>query len=156
MNIFALSDDPYEAAEFMHDKHVVKMTLESAQLLCAALAAKGGVVPYKTTHKNHPSTLWTGENLANWYWLHEHCFALNNEFKHRFSGADHKSWLAVKDLYEQADRLLLLSARTPFPQAMPDQYRGEDSIEAYRRYYVGEKMNNQKWTKRDVPKWATA
>jgi hypothetical protein len=36
MNIFYLSENPIEAAEWMVDRHVVKMILESAQLLSTA------------------------------------------------------------------------------------------------------------------------
>ena len=57
MNIFALSNSPVEAALFQHDKHVVKMTLESAQMLCSALYRHGVdpvAVPYKQAHKSHP------------------------------------------------------------------------------------------------------
>ena len=36
MNIFYLSEDPLEAAQMMVDRHVVKMILESAQLLSTA------------------------------------------------------------------------------------------------------------------------
>ena len=36
MNIFYISDNPVEAAEWMVDRHVVKMILESAQLLSTA------------------------------------------------------------------------------------------------------------------------
>jgi hypothetical protein len=36
MNIFYISKDPKQAAQWMVDKHVVKMILESAQLLSTA------------------------------------------------------------------------------------------------------------------------
>ena len=36
MNIFAVSNDPKQSAEWMVDKHVVKMILETAQLLSTA------------------------------------------------------------------------------------------------------------------------
>jgi hypothetical protein len=36
MNIFYLDKDPIKAAEYSCDKHVVKMILESAQMLCTA------------------------------------------------------------------------------------------------------------------------
>ena len=55
MNIFYLSHDPEEAAQYQYNKHVVKMILESAQLLCTAHRELGNDdVPYKSTHKNHP------------------------------------------------------------------------------------------------------
>ena len=60
MNIFILSEDPVDAAVAQLDKHIVKMPLETAQMLCAAYPV--GVAPYKKTHYNHPSTV-LGKNL---------------------------------------------------------------------------------------------
>lgn len=34
MNIFVLDTCPVVAAQYLNDKHVVKMVLESAQILC--------------------------------------------------------------------------------------------------------------------------
>ena len=52
MNIFYLDPDPVAAAQMQCDKHVVKMALETAQILSTVL---GG--PYKPTHAKHPSVL---------------------------------------------------------------------------------------------------
>ena len=63
MNIFCLDKDPVKAAQMMCDKHIVKMLLESAQLVCTAhreLDVSCNIMPnidkmlYKSTHKNHP------------------------------------------------------------------------------------------------------
>ena len=37
MNIFYLHEDPVKAAKLQYNKHVVKMILESAQMLCTAV-----------------------------------------------------------------------------------------------------------------------
>jgi hypothetical protein len=42
---------------------------------------------------------------------------------------------------------------TPFAQAMPEQYRSDDAVEAYRAYYRGDKRHLATWSKRDVPTW---
>ena len=72
MNIFYLNSDPVVAAEKQYNKHVVKMILESAQLLCSAhhMLDSEIDVPYKLTHKNHPSAVWTRRSLQNYAWLH--------------------------------------------------------------------------------------
>lgn len=57
MNIFYLSRDPVLCAEMHCDKHVVKMILETAQLLSTAHWELGSTAPYKPTHKNHPLAL---------------------------------------------------------------------------------------------------
>ena len=63
MNIFYLDKDPVVAARVQYNKHVVKMILESAQMLCTAHHCYGSSeqkanVPYKQAHLNHPSTIW--------------------------------------------------------------------------------------------------
>ena len=154
MNIFALSNDPTEAAKMQMDKHIVKMCLESAQMLCSALYRNGvdpGCIPYKQAHKNHPCTLWAGDSFQNWEWLYLHCYALNEEYRYRWTAPDHKSWLAVWNLLKFARSSVPHIGLTPFAQAMPEQYRGPDAVAAYRWYYAGEKMAGQKWTGRDVP-----
>ena len=68
MNIFYLDRNPVVAAQMMCDKHVVKMILESAQILSTAHRVLDGdehadnVGMYKMTHKNHPSTIWVRAN----------------------------------------------------------------------------------------------
>ena len=64
MNIFYLDRNPIVAAQMMCDKHVVKMILESAQMLSTAHRVLDGdtyadlVGLYKIAHKNHPSSVW--------------------------------------------------------------------------------------------------
>ena len=72
MNIFYLSSCPAEAAESHNDKHCVKMILEYAQMLSTAHRELDGNVPdilYKSTHKNHPSTIWTRASKQHYDWL---------------------------------------------------------------------------------------
>ena len=75
MNLFYLDRDPVEAARMQCDRHVVKMILETAQMLSTAhIELDGKQVAYKATHKNHPSTVWVrSSSLAyNWTWRHLH------------------------------------------------------------------------------------
>ena len=78
MNIFYLNSDPERAAQLQYNKHVVKMILESAQLLCSAHIMLDSEidVPYKLTHKNHPSAIWTRQSRSNYAWLYFHMMAL--------------------------------------------------------------------------------
>ena len=70
MNIFYLDKCPVKAAKYQYNKHVVKMILESAQMLCTAhhaIMGEDADVPYKVTHRHHPCTIWTmksGQNYA--------------------------------------------------------------------------------------------
>lgn len=150
MNIFILDKDPKRCAEMHCDKHVVKMILEHAQMMSTTLVEFGRPAPYKSTHKNHPCTVWVRESLDNYVWLYTLTYYLNKEFKCRFSGKDHKSWLAI--LGEEPPKLPEIG-RTPFAQAMPDQYKHPDAVTAYRQYYQGDKARFAKWTNRPTPEW---
>jgi hypothetical protein len=44
---------------------------------------------------------------------------------------------------------------TPFAQAMPDEYKHDDAVVAYRAYYINEKANLLRYTKRERPSWLT-
>ena len=81
MNIFYLDKDPVKAAQLQYNKHVVKMILESAQMLCTVHRYFGNEdVPYKSTHLNHPSTVWARTNNRNYMWLYQHMMALGDEY----------------------------------------------------------------------------
>ena len=71
MNIFFLDNDIRKCAIYHCDKHVVKMTLETAQLLCGVHHIIGGDAPYKLSHKNHPCSIWARESLSNYMLLSE-------------------------------------------------------------------------------------
>ena len=119
MNIFHLSDSPIESAIWQHDRHVVKMTLETAQLLSTAiwhnadlLAAwesvhgpmrpgidsidSGGLRLYKSiSNPNHPSAVWVRANERNFIWTVIHMNALIGEYHRRFlkpHGCDSVRW----------------------------------------------------------------
>ena len=92
MNIFVLDKNIKKCAEFHCDKHIVKMILESVQMLCAALNKKGISTPYKSTHINHPCVLWIEKSFDNFTWLKDLALALTNEIRFRFEKeVDHKS-----------------------------------------------------------------
>lgn len=42
---------------------------------------------------------------------------------------------------------------TPFAQAMPDQYKHQNAVIAYRQYYLGEKARFAKWKCGNIPLW---
>lgn len=90
MNIFATYSCPYKSAKFLDNKRMVKMILESAQLLSSAIWLNGGKGFYKLTHKNHPVTKWTAENKNNYCWVMCHFFALCERYENRYKKV-HKS-----------------------------------------------------------------
>ena len=143
MNIFYLHKDPREAAKLQYNKHVVKMILESAQMLCTAHHCYGDKwqkenVPYKQAHLNHPSTVWARRSKATYMWLFKHMMGLGYEYWLRY-GKQHLSiskcsmFLSKPPVHIQGEEFV-----QP-PQAMPDKYKDPCSIQAYWNYYIGEK-----------------
>ncbi len=161
MNIFFLSLDPKLAAEYHCDKHVVKMILESAQLLYSAhhvLNPEG--LPegaYKKTHIKHPCSLWVRESLANYRWLVNLGWYLCKEYQFRYGETKtHKTEAHILWLRDHPPPSLLDVGFTLFRQAMPDEYKRDDAVEAYRVYYRENKVkirNIVKYTRRPTPKF---
>ena len=158
MNIFYLDRDPQIAAQMMCDKHVVKMILESAQMLSTAHRVCGGagrawikrVGLYKMTHRNHPSTIWARYSFDHYVWLYKHMVALMKEYTYRY-GKHHKTERLIEPL-SNVPAIYRIGFTDP-PQCMPDQYRNRNYVTAYRNYYKGEKTF-AKWEKgRKQPEW---
>jgi hypothetical protein len=42
---------------------------------------------------------------------------------------------------------------TPFVQCMPEKYKSDNAISAYRRYYIMEKSKFAKWKNSQPPQW---
>ena len=158
MNIFFVDRDPEIAAQMMCDKHVVKMILESAQMLSTAhricdgddYANETGM--YKMAHRNHPSTIWVRSSVQNYHWLWRHMTALMREYTFRY------------EKHHATERLTECLARTPTnipygvkftdpPQCMPDYCKNSDAVTAYQKYYIMEKADFATWKYRDKPEW---
>ena len=158
MNIFYLDRNPVIAAQMMCDKHVVKMILESAQMLSTAhrvldgdyRADRGGF--YKMAHKNHPSTIWVRASSENYRWLWKHFDALLKEYTHRY-GKHHATERLRNILYMPPLNIVHGVPLTDPPQCMPELCKGEDTVLAYQNYYIIEKSGFARWTKRGIPTW---
>lgn len=152
MNIFVLDRDPVRAAQAVCDKHCVRMVLETAQLLCSAFPAGGA--PYKRTHYNHPCAIWTRASRSNALWLAEHGLALADEYAYRY-GKQHASEAVIMwTVRNLSSAGLPDDGPTPFAQAMPDEYKRPDAVDAYRAYYQGAKARLAAWNKaRPAPTW---
>lgn len=130
MNIFVLDNDAWSIPEQYCNIHVNKMLLETCQLLCSVFDN----APYKRTHYNHPCAKWARQSKANWEWLLGLANALSAQYTKRtgkIHGCD-----KVVDWLNNNDPDLPDTEQTDWPQCMPDEYKGSDSIEAYRRYYA--------------------
>jgi|TARA_B110000285_G_scaffold102341_1_gene116458 hypothetical protein len=157
MNIFYLDRDPEIAAQMMCDKHVVKMILESAQMLSTAhrvldgdeIADSNGL--YKMAHKNHPSTIWVRANLKTYDWLYQHMDALMKEYTFRY-GKHHATERLSQYLCNRPKNITHGDFTDP-PQCMPDLCKDTDTVLAYQNYYILEKSSFAKWKSRSIPKW---
>ena len=151
MNIFYLHRDPREAARLQCDRHVVKMILETAQLLSTAHnEIDGEQVAYKSTHKNHPSAVWARESVENYQWLYRHLEALGSEYKQRY-GRVHKTIQTHSQTLTEPPRGISRVGFTDPPQCMPDECKNSDTVVAYQTYY-NHKADD--WEKRGIPmKW---
>ena len=141
MNIFYLDRDPVKAAQVQYNKHVVKMILESAQMLCTAHHHydNGNNVPYKKAHYNHPSTIWCRQNKNQYRWLYNHMIALGEEYTYRYN----KNHLTIAKCKKPLDCYPPGIPEGIFeepPQCMPEQYKVAGcSVTAYWNYYEQEK-----------------
>lgn len=165
MNIFYTDPCPVASAQNLCDKHVVKMPLESAQMLCTAWrlnvdrSAKDPDIWcdrqgfYKTAFQNHPSAKWARANAKQYKWLFHHFVALCIEYQHRY-GKIHKCFELISQLSHVPDRVITGMFTEP-PLCMPDEYKGKNTITSYRDYIHGEKRHFAKWTNRQPPSWFT-
>ena len=153
MNIFYLSDDPRKCAEYHCDKHVVKMIVETAQLLSSAhhLSGTESEKLYKLTHSNHPCAIWTRQSVQNYEWLVRLGLELCKEYTRRYKRR-HKTQDVIEWCHKHTPELPHIGFSCP-PQAMPEEYRGKDCIVAYKKYYVGEKSRFAVWKYSRVPRW---
>ena len=141
MNIFYLDHDVDISAQYHTDKHVVKMILEYAQLLCTAhrlLDNDEGTVLYKATHKNHPSAIWVRSSAEAYMWAYEHMLALGAEYTKRY-GKEHLTIAKCREVLYTLPNGISNDAFAQPPQCMPDEYKAECSVDAYWNYYENEK-----------------
>lgn len=176
MNIFYIDKDPVIAAQQMLDKHVVKMILESAQLLSTAHRLLDGrevagktktgrnvkrwvlddgrdSVLYQATHVNHPSAVWTRQSVENYNWLVDHLFALGNEYTYRYNKT-HKCFGELTYQLASPPFNLKNYDMTTMPSAMDKKYIiSDDPVQNYRNYYRYGKQSIHSWKNRQPPKW---
>lgn len=176
MNIFYIDENPVQAAQWMVDKHVVKMILESAQLLSTAHRLLDGEeyvgetatgrkakrwrlhdsrepVVYSATHINHPSCVWARSSVENYNWLVDHFFALMDEYTYRYD-KEHKCFGELSYMLQSPPKNLKDWDMTPMPSAMDDKYKiSEDALTNYRNYYRLGKVDLHSWKRREPPEW---
>ena len=163
MNIFVTDPDPVISAQTLCDKHVVKMVLESAQMLSTAWREPNDLRSsefsskyadehelYKTAHPNHPCSIWVRQARENYKWLYRHFVALCDEYTHRYGKSHASARLKGPLMWRPFKPSALLDAiEEPygFVLAMPDEYKSEDIFSSYQNYLMNEKQHFAKWEK---------
>lgn len=149
MNIFILDYNPHINVTYYMNKHVTKMCLEYAQILSTVCRLNGIEQGYRITHVNHPCCIWARESIDNWIYLQDLLYYLGEEHYYRFN-----TWHSSVNIgTELSVPHLDLKGLTKFALAMPDKYKNEDTVAAYRSYFLGEKQHLARWTNRNKPYW---
>ena len=161
----------------MCDKHVVKMIVESGQMLSTAWRVLDGdqytelsannrrikrwklpyemfeQMLYKASFVGHPCTRWVMENDQNYYWLAAHAYALCKEYTYRYKKVHKAEDMISYIRYRKPANIKKADSITPFAQAMPEEYKNPNAVEAYRAYYLGEKRDITQWKNSETPSW---
>ena len=160
MNIFVTDPCPIQSARNLPDKHIVKMPLETCQMLSIIYSDwyygvgklyKQDGTPYRTAHgafRKHPCTQWAAADQYNLAWLIEHGLALCFEYTARYNKVH-----TCQDVIYQAESIYhkcftqdITDAATyvrDFTRAMPEYLKFDttiDTITAYKRY-----LNTKPW-----------
>ena len=179
MNIFILDNDPIKAAQQQCDKHVVKMIVESGQMLSTVHRMLDGTMErrpsksgsmlqyfkhphmqmentlYKACHFNHPSTVWTRESLQNYIWHYDHFYALCIEYTYRY-GKIHMTDTKLRKALKQFPINIPDIGSSKFKLAMGSNPECifEDAVKSYRAFYhTKEDRFKLVWSKRPIPDW---
>ena len=178
MNIFVVDSDPVVAAHNLCDKHVVKMIVETAQMLSTAHRVLDGVECQRLsknnrklkywrlndifmeqklclpTMVNHPCTKWAMTCNENYHWLAIHGVGLCDAYTTRYNKIHSMHGLITVYLTNPPKSINRDMWMTPFAQAMPEKYKNEDAVKAYRDYYIYEKSRFAKWNRGEsAPDW---
>jgi len=172
MNIFVVDTDPVESARSLFDKHIVKMPLESAQLLSTNHRVLDGretrtpknrrtyvfdddreSILYKATMMNHPCTVWTRTTLGNYKWLCAHGLELCLEYTRRYKKIHASQKVIQWCIDNEPTNIVKSSEVTKFALAMPEEYKEDNIINSYRKYYFFAKKNIASWKYSKIPSW---
>ena len=121
MNIFVTDSCPIQSARNLPDKHIVKMPLETCQMLSIIYSDwyygvgklyKSDGTPYRTSHgafRNHPCTQWAAANQYNLAWLIQHGLHYATSTHARYDKVH-----TCQDVIDQAERIYHKSLRRSF------------------------------------------
>jgi len=173
MNIFTIDRNPVIAAQSLCDKHVVKMVVESAQMLSTAHRVLDGAlkndhpkrwelpddrenVLYKATHVSHPCTVWTMKSNNNYTWHWVYFAALCDEYTYRYNKIHATDKLLREKLMSLPNNIEIgsLTQRPIVMNSNPECIHLNDTVRSYRELYqLKQSQFNMTWTNREIPEW---
>lgn len=165
MNIFASDQDPIIAARNLDNKRIIKMILESAQILSTAVHTYNPTYHeetklYKVSHLNHPCTKWVIESSDNYLWLHDHYMELMEVYQASY-GRIHASYALAEHL-RYGRNFLPEKPRSDFANCASNLSLGitfshyTNTVQAYRSYLVERWKRDKRvvqFTGRKPPRW---
>lgn len=181
MNLFVLDKHPVVAAQLQCNRHIVKMVVESAQMLSTAHRMLDGnetrgpsksgktnskkwihpdsnldQILYKAVHIHHPCTVWTMETNSNYNWHWVHFAALCDEFTYRY-GKVHSTDALLREVLKSPPRNIPVGPLTSQPLAMksnPECMNPNDVVGSYRAFYqTKQERFKMEWKHRPIPEW---
>ena len=179
MNVFVTEQCPYKSAEVLPDKHIVKMPLETCQMLAVVyskwyfnwgddLLPKKDGSPYNTkkgAFRGHPCTVWAAEDINKTAWLIAHGVALCYEYWKRYDKIHScsKTIQEAREVFTKQTKkdLSIHKDVKDFAFAGPDEFKYDTSIDIFTQYkkYIASKP----WVKDNYlripdrkPDWVTA
>lgn len=161
MNIFVLDLDPFTAASMQSDKHVVKMAVETVQMLSDALILAGkepplkvdGSTPMRLCNPNHPCSKWVRRSQDNYVWAVDHLKGLLSEYTNRYQKVRPYQEKGYPEYFlENLPNSWEFAELTPFELAMPDEFKTTDPVVSYREYYKSKGPINV-WRHTSPPDW---
>lgn len=138
MNIFYLDRDLKKNVQYYVDKHIRKMALE-----CEIMLRR------KDGWADHACTVWTHATPANYEYVYRLGLQITEEYRYRY-GKGLATTKKLLDLWRPTPSDLTITS--PY-LSMPEECKGNDPVESYRRYYRIHKSHLFTWTNRPKPEW---
>lgn len=159
MNLFVPSPSIDISVESLDDKRVVKMVLETAQVISTAIRLHDPetTMPiYKMTHKNHPVSIWVRDTQDNYKYTLDYFVKICNEYTYRF-GKVHKSESLLPhfiEFYKYMAVSFTNNGQTPFANCT--EFKDDEVHLAYKKALTKKWENDKikpRWTNRAKPIW---
>lgn len=165
MNIFLCDPDVNKCAQALDNLRLNKMLIETGQLLSTAyrrLIPDRDAYPeslYKSTHENHPCSVWVRESLDNYLWLLTYFNALHEEYYYR-KRSNHMTWVklnkVLKDPVEGMEFKPIQELKVSFDcsSVFDDKISIYDKYRTCLRNKWKHDSSTPSWGSRQPPEWS--